>query len=228
MFTTKYFSASEFVSRVLKRKLGAESTVVYSGIEITPNSFVSEPSSRSFFTLGIIGSTEKNKGQLIAVKAMKILNEKWNGKFRLKIIGKTRGTDYFSDIQQFIKNNNMASYIDYCGEIEDQEKIYQDLDIVLLCSYEEAFGRVIIEAMKYGKLIISTNTGGIPEIIDHEIDGILFEKGDFKGLADILDRIFEKPKLREQLIKNAFEKVKKFSLTKTNDQITKEIALLLD
>ena len=146
----------------------------------------------------------------------------------LKIIGKTRDTDYFSDIQQFIKNNNMASYIEYCGEIEDQEKIYQDLDIVLLCSYEEAFGRVIIEAMKYGKLIVSTNTGGIPEIIDHEIDGILFEKGDFKGLADILDRIFEEPKLREQLIKNAFEKVKKFSLTKTNDQITKEIALLLD
>ena len=104
----------------------------------------------------------------------------------------------------------MSSYIEYCGEIEDQEKIYQDLDIVLMCSFEEAFGRVIIEAMKYGKLIVSTNTGGIPEIIDHEIDGILFEKGDFKGLADILDRIFEEPKLREQLIKNAFEKVKIF------------------
>ena len=59
-----------------------------------------------------------------------------------------------------------------------------NLDIVVMPSQEyESFGRIVIEAMAYKKPIIASRVGGIPELINHEVDGYLFDKNDILSLS---------------------------------------------
>jgi len=72
------------------------------------------------------------------------------------------------------------------------------MDISLLPSKREAFGLVVIEAMASGLPVIGTNTGGVPEIITHEKNGLLFEPFDVDKLAKYMKLLAEDRKLREK------------------------------
>ena len=72
-------------------------------------------------------------------------------------------------------------------------------DAFLLCSRNEAFGRVTAEAMFSAKAIIATNTGETPRLVEDETSGLLYEPGQIDRLMIQIRRLMDEPALRQSL-----------------------------
>jgi len=81
-----------------------------------------------------------------------------------------------------------------------EEGVYAATDIFCLASqWEEAFGFVLAEAMSFEKPAVATAVGGIPEVVQDGVTGLLSPVGDSKALAGQLLRLLENPQMRRQM-----------------------------
>jgi glycosyltransferase involved in cell wall biosynthesis len=85
-------------------------------------------------------------------------------------------------------------------------------DVFLLPSETESFGLAALEAMAVGVPVVSSNTGGIPEVNIHGESGFLSDVGDIQDMAKNLIYLLQ-PGILQQFKKNALERSKVFSLT---------------
>lgn len=69
----------------------------------------------------------------------------------------------------------------------------------VLPSYAEALPMALLEAMSWRLPVITTPVGGIPQVIEHEVNGLLFSPGDIDGLAASIARFVREPALGEKL-----------------------------
>lgn len=88
-----------------------------------------------------------------------------------------------------VYHKDMPEHIGRCG-------------IFVLPSRSEAMGRVLLEAMAAGKARIGSDAGGIPTIINHGEDGLLFAAGNINSLTECLDKLLSDVSLREKLGRN--------------------------
>ncbi|MBU1665820.1 MAG: glycosyltransferase family 4 protein [Gammaproteobacteria bacterium] len=94
--------------------------------------------------------------------------------------------------------------ISYCGYVDQIEDIYRTSDIIVAPSrWQEPFGLVCIEAGVAGLPLVATRVGGIPEIIEDGVNGMLVEAGDVAALAERVQRLVDAPALRDKLGKAA-------------------------
>lgn len=100
----------------------------------------------------------------------------------------------------------------FTGYIRNAQDVIASLDLLILPSETEAFGRVLLEAMQAEIAIVATNVGGIPEVVEHEYNGLLVSYGDEEGLQKAMERILTDDDLRFRLIKNGRQTVDRFSM----------------
>jgi len=96
----------------------------------------------------------------------------------------------------------LADHLTWTGLIEDpfSAGVYDAADIVCQASrWEEVFGWVIAEAMAYGRPVIGTRVGGIPEVVTDQETGFLIERGDVGALARQLVALIDDPSRREAM-----------------------------
>jgi 1,4-alpha-glucan branching enzyme len=96
-----------------------------------------------------------------------------------------------------------AGFVD-CG-LRDQ--IYEAADVCVFPSLYEPFGIVALEAMKYGKPVVVSDTGGLSEIIDHGIDGYKALPGHVESLAWHITELLQTPKLGARMAERARAKL---------------------
>jgi glycosyltransferase involved in cell wall biosynthesis len=77
----------------------------------------------------------------------------------------------------------------------------------VLPSNNEPFGRVLLEAMYIGTPAIGTKTGGIPEIIEDGVSGLLVDYGDVKSLTDSMFKILKDRPFGDKLIRGGYETI---------------------
>jgi N-acetyl-alpha-D-glucosaminyl L-malate synthase BshA len=110
--------------------------------------------------------------------------------------------------------------LDTCGDIHSlgiivsPEKILPIGDLFLLTSETESFGLSALEAMASRMPVISTNTGGIPEVNVHGYSGFLSDVGDVEDMAKNALHLLENEDLLNQFRANAFEQAKKFEISR--------------
>lgn len=140
--------------------------------------------------------------------------------YRLKYLGSV--TDqYRQELLTLANQLGLApTEIEFLGFQRDIRPTMQKATALLMCSRNEAQGRVTVEAMFYGTPVIGSNSGGTPEIIQHEVNGLLFDSID-QAVNHTL-RIIEEPAFAPQLIKNAHQTAaERFSEEKYRDQLLK-------
>jgi glycosyltransferase involved in cell wall biosynthesis len=96
----------------------------------------------------------------------------------------------------------LADHLTWTGLIEDPffAGVYDAAEIVCQASrWEEVFGWVIAEAMAYGRPVIGTRVGGIPEVVTDQETGFLIERGDVRALAGKLVTLIDDPSQREAM-----------------------------
>lgn len=165
----------------------------------------------------------KSKGVITVLDACSILKDR-GYKFECRFVG---GETAEIDKNRFINETTSRGIEDmvvYVGKKYGDEKIkeFSSADIFVFPTYydNECFPLVILEAMQHSLPIISTNEGGIPDIIDNEETGIIVPPKDPETLANAISQLLDSPQRREDLGRKANEKfTSKFTLRKFEENM---------
>lgn len=140
----------------------------------------------------LAGRFEVGKGQLEAIQATRILLKEGINVI-LNLVGSIGSQKYYNKCMDFIKSNELIDYIKIC-EFADDLRLYRaESDISLTCSTQEAMGRVTVEGMLAGCLVIGANTGATTEIITKKVNGLLYESGSPESLARQIEWAINNP-----------------------------------
>lgn len=132
--------------------------------------------------------------------------------------------DHKAEYEALAKQLGIADRFHFAGFRDDVRSAVRDFDVLVAPSFQEPFGRSIIEAMALGTPVVASRVGGIPEILTHDHNGLLVEPGDVNGLADALERLISSPDLRGDMSRAAQRTVRdKFDVV----QLTRMIEDLL-
>lgn len=101
-------------------------------------------------------------------------------------------------IMDQVKESPYAKDVLFLGKQENLAELYAISDLKLLLSHQESFGLVLLEAMACGVPCIGSAVGGIPEVIEHGVDGYLVEEGDTDAVAEYaIELLSDDAKLQE-------------------------------
>ena len=114
--------------------------------------------------------------------------------------------------EHLVNKLQISKEVLFFGNSSDVSKILCYSDVFLLPSQTESFGLAALEAMAAKTAVISTNTGGLPEVNIHGVTGYLSDLGDVQDMADNAVSILENDEILEIFKENAREHTKKFSL----------------
>lgn len=91
---------------------------------------------------------------------------------------------------------------------ELKERLYRAADIVVIPSWYEPFGIVALEAIKFGKPLVISDTGGLAEIVEHGVDGFKALPGHAESLAWHIAELLRRPELGRRMAAKASEKLR--------------------
>jgi len=157
------------------------------------------------FHLIVAGTISENKGQVDAVRSVIHLKEQQHRSVELLIVGDATDPAYLRSLEKLIRDEKAEEYIRILPHQKEVLKIIKSADALLLCSKMEGFGRVILEAMLVGTVVISTNTGGTQELVEDEKTGLFYTHGQYLELADRILRLMDQPEFLNELRNNAFQ-----------------------
>lgn len=175
-------------------------------------------SSKDFIVLCPVRFIER-KGILDILKAISMLKKTIPDIKLLIPTSKLSTNDEFSiTVLKLIKDlkieDNVVIKVDEFT-IEDMPKVYALSDMMVLPSYSEGLGIVLLEAMSMKKSVLATDIPGVNEVVRNNKTGLLVPIKNPEKLASAIKLLYEDKKLKNRLIQNAYAMIKKeFELNK--------------
>ncbi len=147
----------------------------------------------------IVARLREEKGHRTLFAAMGLLARSLGEKLHLIVVGD--GPDR-ADLEGIARSISDVS-IHFVGSQDDVAPWVALADVVAVPSHIEAFGLAAVEAMSCGKPVVASRVGGLTEIIEERVSGLLVEPCNAADLAAAIKEILAKPELAVQLGKNA-------------------------
>ncbi len=119
-----------------------------------------------------------------------------------------------NQLKHYVKNNKLdnVKFLGFKTREELKEEYQNCIALIVPSNWFEAFGMVNIEAFINGKPVIASNIGGIPEIVENNINGLLFEPGNVEQLKECILKYWNNPELVVEHGENAYQKaINKYS-----------------
>jgi len=164
--------------------------------------------------IGWIGRFDAVKNPLLLVQAAVLLKDQHNLHFLMAGDG-----ELFEQAKQLASEMKVEDKFTFPGFRSDVPDLLSVMDIYCLTSLNEGMGRSILEAQAAGAAVIAADVGGVPEIVENHITGILFPSGDYRQLAEFITHLSHNPILRKKLTETAKNRLFAFSLQKTIEDI---------
>ncbi len=138
-----------------------------------------------------------------------------DGPEKHRVMDQVKGSPYMKDVLFLGKQENLA-------------ELYAISDLKLLLSQQESFGLVLLEAMACGVPCIGTNVGGIPEVIEHGVDGYIVELGDTEAVAAYATHLLQDEeqllRFREAAIRAVSEKFHSSKIVEQYENLYEKVA----
>jgi len=189
---------------VIGRDFEKKIEVINMGIEV-PGEILELQKNKDFFTIITPANFVEKKGHKYLTEACEILINRGFRYFQCVFYGEG---PLRREIESIIRGKDLTEYIKLPGAIPHEKLLHmyknREVDIVVLPSINTSSGEcegipvALMEAMAYSIPVISTNTGGIPELIG-DGSGIMIEEKDSLALADAIERLIEDEAFREEL-----------------------------
>ena len=181
----------------IRKKIGKPEKFIVTGCGIDLKRFTNvQKRENQKFTITWIGRLTEIKNPFLLLHAAALLNKKGYN-FTYKVIG---DGELLNKCKEYAKKNELEN-VHFYGYQSEVEKFLARSDVLTVTSNNEGFGRVIVEAMAAGVPIIATKVGGIPELIKHNVNGILITPGSAEELCAGILRLYTESNLRENFIK---------------------------
>ena len=213
---------SDPIYEKFRKKLSVQDMkIIYNGVKINKYSLQEK---KIFLgdeiNVMIFGRICEGKGQLDSVKSLNHLINYYNVKnVRLHIVG--NGIDNYENIEhEYVKNNSLNNYVTFVPFTKDLTDLRKKCDIQLVCSQNEAFGRVTIEGMLSKCLVIGSNSGFTPLLIKDNETGLLYESGNSIDLAEKLYSAIRNKNQMQVITEQGFDYVvKNYSIKNTAEKV---------
>jgi len=168
--------------------------------------------------IGTVGHMSRQKGHRFLVGAIpRVQLTHPRVKFVFVGRGKLR-----KELQEQARTLGVEDAVRFAGIREDVPIVLNCFDLFVLPSLWEGFGTAIIEALACGVPVVATRVGGVPEIIEHGVEGLLVPAGRSRPLAQSIVRILDDPSLRRDMIYRGLRKaVERFGVTRMARTVAK-------
>lgn len=165
-----------------------------------------------------VGALQPRKNILGLVKAFKLLNK---CDYQLVIAGGKAWL--YEELFEYIKKSSIKNSVILTGRFETEElpALIWGAEVFILPSFYEGFGLPIIEAMACGTPVITSNISSLPEVAGGQ--AILIDPNKPEQIAEAIRRVLEDKDLKQKMIKDGFENIKRFSWEKCATETLKVI-----
>ena len=147
------------------------------------------------------GTIRPNKGLEYLIKAESLVRKTMSD-YRIVIAGKCND---FSRYKKYIKKGARISVVNEYIPNEDVPKYFKDASVVILPYISATQTGIIPLAYSFGKPVIATNVGAIPEVVEDGKTGLLIEPRDEKALANAIVKLISDDDLLKEMGKNALQ-----------------------
>lgn len=198
--TNRIVAISQSVKENLQN-LGVSQPIktIYNGIEKFEITKFKESSPT--WLLGVVGQLIPRKGQEDVIRAIAHLKEMFPN-LKVRFYGEG-DNNYKIYLDSLATDKGVADQVEFVGFENNKSIMYSGLKCVIVSSRSEALGNVAIEPMFAKIPVISSNVGGLPEIVKHELTGLLYVPGDYIELASQLTRLLTDTALYNRLVHQA-------------------------
>ncbi|WP_026503576.1 glycosyltransferase family 4 protein [Butyrivibrio sp. NC3005] len=153
----------------------------------------------------MLGGISEAKCQKHLIEAIALMDNYTKSQVLLDIVG-DGNKKYMSELKKLVKKYNLGTVVKFIGYVPNPEKIIGQYDVGVICSKSEAFGRVTVEYMMHGLLVVASDSGANKEIIREGVDGFIYKWGDCENLAQCIKRIISDKRLIPEFGGNAHER----------------------
>lgn len=171
-----------------------------------------------------VGRLIENKGQKDIILAAIKLKEKYHDRFNVFFIGE--GEQHYTKLlDKLVDENNMNGIIKFCGHADRIEDVLSDMDVGIMSSKREAFGRVTVEYMLAEMCVIATNTPTNSEILKN--DGVFYNYGNYEELANAMEYfIVNNPEIKLRKENLLYRARTEFTQIKCTDNINQILEMV--
>lgn len=197
---SKLIAISDYVKQSYYEKYNLDTLRIYNGLNIERFKLIIDKNKDFKNIFLVAGMITPEKGQWDAICATEILIEKGYSDIKLIIVG-DGNTSYLWAIKKYILKNRLNDNIFVIPFQNNLSKLRVYASYAITCSQSEALGRVTIEAMLAGNIVIGAKSGGTTEIIGKDEErGFLYKLHDSKSLAFTMIRAMNCSEKRKRMI----------------------------
>jgi glycogen synthase len=204
--------------------------IIYGGIKVEAfqqQRFDRQSHTNSSLNLLYLGRLESEKGVHTAINAIAQLDFSKKSIIKLNIYGRGE-TTYETYLRSLVKQGHLEDMVSFHEAVpyDQVPQVLSQHDVLIFPSeWQEPFGRVIVEGMAAGLVVLGTQTGGAAEILEDGVNCLTFAPGNSVELATQIMRLWQSPQLMQDLRINGLRIVKdRFCIDRMIDEL--EAALL--
>jgi glycosyltransferase involved in cell wall biosynthesis len=209
----EFWVAFEGIKRVLPEKIALRSHVIYTGI-IDVQTLPKVSSDRSTFNVGFLGRFSPEKKPELFVEIAKFASDHKDMKFVMAGEGPM--------LETVLKKASKLDNFEYLGVIKDISEFFSNIDCLVISSETEGISLSAMEALSYGIPVLSTNVGGMRELLSDENQGFIWS-GKSEDALPLLIELKDKKRLG----KSGISLPAKFWREKTSGVVIERINELL-
>tara|TARA_B110000444_G_scaffold197160_1_gene187957 strand:- start:683 stop:1774 length:1092 start_codon:yes stop_codon:yes gene_type:complete len=193
---TNSHSNLDYIKSNSKKPESINGFVINNGIDIKSKISISYNKNKKHISIGTIALFKKQKNYPLFIKLCQEIASTFE---RITFMSIGYGPE-FEKMVLYAKENNLDKKLKFMGNSIDAEKIMEEnFDIFLLTSYKEGLPNVVMEAMSLGIPVVSTNVGGVKELIEHNKTGFLVPSNDLNGLVKYCSLLIKSQALRRKI-----------------------------
>lgn len=192
-------------------------TVVYNACETVPE----VPFEEKEKIIMMAAYFNDNKSPDLLLKAWRKIKDHYP-EWRVSMLGNGEVERF----RQMTAEMGLQDTVTFTGYVVGKERddYFRKASIYCMCSYEEGFPMVVLEAWAYGICLVTTPVGGLPDVLEDGKNALTFDFGDWEGLADRLSRLIDHEEERRAMATYSRRFVyEQFSLSAINRQYEKII-----
>ena len=141
-----------------------------------------------------VGTIEKRKGWRQLLETVKCLRQQTRYPFSVVLVG--NGPD-MEELRQLVSSDGLSNFVHVAGAVryESLGTYFEASDVFILPSLEDVWGTVVVEGMLFGKPILCSKYAGAREMVQHGVNGFIFDPCNGEELASYMGRFISEPDL---------------------------------
>jgi len=163
--------------------------------------------------IGSVGLLHPVKGHDVLIRAASLLKRSFPS-LRVLIVGEawfSRDESYRKKLERLAKDQNLENSVILTGFRDDVFDLMRAMDVLVHPAvYPDPLPRTLLEGCALRKAIVATNVGGVPEIVDHDLSGLLIEPSDPEIMASAIGSLLRDKKKAAWLASEARRKAERF------------------